>query len=526
MIRRLFCLAVLAAACSRGPASTSTPTLPDPPGDPGERGAVPAAPVIPPTVALPATGEPALSVAAWFQVGSHDDPPGKEGLAWLTAQLVARGATRSHRYDEILALLYPMAASYQISVDREMTVLSGRAHQDHAAAYLALFTEAFTAPAFSDADFARLQAESLAYIEKSLRYAFDEELGKAAFHGALFAGTGYAHPPEGTAASLAAITVEDVRRFWRDHYTQDRLVFGIAGGWTDETRAGLERARASLPVAVAPAPRPAPPAVATPAGRQVVLVAKPGADASISFGFPIAVRRGHPDFAALYLATSWLGEHRNQSSHLFQVIREARGLNYGDYAYVEAFPRGGWRQTPPANVGRSRQAYEVWIRTLPNHNAVFALRAALRELDRLVEHGLDAERFELTRSFLQKYVLHFAPSTHDRLRWALDDRFYELPAPHLEQLRAELASLTLEQVNAAIKRHLSTEHLVIAIATGQPDQLRSQLVGDAPTPPTYASPKPKEILAEDEEIAAYPLRISEEAVQVIPVEEMFARGRR
>jgi zinc protease len=253
----------------------------------------------------------------------------------------------------------------------------------------------------------------------------------------------------------------------------------------------------------------------------VLLVHKPGADASISVGAPIDVRRGDPDFAALYLAASWLGEHRNSSSHLYQVIRDRRGLNYGDYAYVEAFPFGGFRQLPPANAGRRRQMFEIWIRTLPNDNAVFALRAALRETDRLVHDGLTAEQLELQKKFLSKYVLQFTPSTHDQLLWALDDRFYGLGKPHLEALRAQIAALTLEQVNAAIRKHLSTENLVIAIATGEPEKLREALVKGTPSTPKYPTPKPQAILDEDQQIAAVPLGIAGSAVRVVPVDQLF-----
>jgi zinc protease len=517
-------LAALAAAALAAGCSSRGQTPPTTPGE-STAGAQPVKPgPIAPSVVLPASDEPAISLAAWFQVGAGDDPVGKEGLAWLTAQMVARAATQDSAYDQILARLYPMAADYDITVDKEMTVLSGRAPRDKASEYLALFTAAYTRPAFKTDDFERLRAETLSYVEKNLRYALDEELGKAAFVDALFAGTGYAHPPQGTAASLKAITLEDVRTFWRDHYTQDRVVFGLAGGWTDEVRKGLEGSRAALAPA-APDPRPEPPAVAALAGRQVLLVSKPGADASISFGFPIAVRRGHPDFAALYLATSWLGEHRNSSSHLYQVIRAARGLNYGDYAYLEAYPNGGRRDTPPPGTGRRQQAYEVWIRTLPNDNAVFALRAALREVERLARDGMSNQQFELTRSFLAKYMLHFAPSTHDELLWAIDDRYYGLSKPHLEQLRAEIKALTLDKVNAALKKHLRPENMVIAIATGKPDQIREQLVSSAPTKPTYASPKPKAVLAEDEEISSYPLGIEAKSIRIVPVDEMFARGR-
>ena len=141
-------------------------------------------------------------------------------------------------------------------------------------------------------------------------------------------------------------------------------------------------------------------------GRRVLLVEKPGQSTAISFGHPIDVHRGSREFYALWLANSWLGEHRNSVSHLYQVIREARGMNYGDYSYIEAFPQGGFRQFPPSHVGRRQQLFEVWIRTLPNEQAQFALRAAVRELERLVwdavyalqKAGLDDEAGRLRRA--------------------------------------------------------------------------------------------------------------------------------
>jgi zinc protease len=517
----LLALAACGGSPSTQPVTPAQPTPADPATDPGATPAQPAA-AVPPSVVLPANDEPAVALAAWFRVGSADDPRGKEGLAWLTAQMVSRAATTDHRYDEILTLLYPLAATYEASVDREMTVISGRASTSDSPEFLDLFSAAFTRPKFDAGDFERLRTEGVAFLEKSLRYALDEELGKAILNDALFRGTPYAHTVNGTVAGLKAIKLEDVKAFWKEHYAADRVVYGLAGGWTDALRSGLEGTRAQLPAAAAAATDPVltPPA---PQGRKVALVNKPGADASISIGALIDVKRGDPDFAALYLTASWLGEHRNSSSHLYQVIRETRGLNYGDYAYVEAYPGGGFRSLPPANASRHRQAFEIWIRTLPNDNAVFALRAALRETDKLIQNGLTAEQFELTRNFLKKYTLHYTASTYDRLLWSFDDVFYGLQEPHLAKLRADLDKLTVEQVNAAIKKHLQTRNLTIAISTGAPDKLKAQLTGSAATLPTYATPKPQAVTNEDKEIAAYPLGINAADVTITAVDEMFAK---
>lgn len=474
-----------------------------------------------PVVQLPVAADPTVSFSLSFRVGSQNDPPGKEGLAFLTGEMIADAATERNSLEAILEKLYPLAAGYDVRVDRELTTLTGRTHVDNVAAYLELFTDAFSRPAFLASDFERVKTDAINYVENELRYASDEELAKAALYDAAFAGTRYAHPPEGTAAGLRAITLEDVRRFYKEHYTAANAVLGIGGGYDAAVAEAFRAAVAGLPAE----PRtPAPEIEPAPLeGREVLLIAKPGADASISLGFPLDVRRGERDFYALWIANSWFGEHRNQASHLFQVIRELRGLNYGDYSYIEAFPDGGDYQMPPTNVPRRRQLFEIWIRTLPNDQAVFALRAALRELEKLVDGGMAAEDFELTRTFLKKYAVHFAETTEERLGYAIDDVIYGIEPPgHLERFRQMMDELTLADVNDAIARHLQHANLRIAIVTGDADGLAARLASGDPTPIEYATPKPPAILAEDREIERHPLGIDRARITTIPVERAFA----
>ena len=474
------------------------------------------------TIELPVPADPSVTFSAWFQVGSQDDPVGREGLAWLTGELISRGGTKQNPWQKIVELLYPMSARWNVRVDREMTTLGGRSHHETADAYLALLTQQWSEPAFDQKDFERVRGEGLNYLEKTLRYSSDEELGKAGLDWFVFKGTRYAHPAVGTVAGLKAITVEDVRQFYEAHYSRDRVVFAIGGRYQPAQLEALEQSSAALP-ATATAPKAAAPDVAPLQAKHLMLIQKPNADASISFGHPISVKRGEDDFYALWLANSWLGEHRNSSSHLFQVIREIRGLNYGDYSYIEAFPEGGFRQMPPTNVGRRGQLFQVWIRTLPNEQAHFALRAAHRELERLVAEGLTQEQFELTRDFLKKYLLHFADTTPARLGYAIDDRFYGIDGSHLERFAEALDKMTLEQVNAAIKKHIHPNELAIVIVTGQAETLRDSILADEPATITYPSTKSEEVLAEDKLIGAHKLGVAAENVTIIGVEEMFAK---
>ncbi len=475
------------------------------------------------SVLLSVPVDPTISFSVWFKVGSQNDPAGKEGLAYLTGQMLADASTENNRYEEILEQLYPIASEYGIRVDREMTTFTGRTHRDNIATFSSLFTDAFLLPAFEDSDFQRIKNDTINYLENVLRYSSDEELGKAALNELLYAGTAYAHPPEGTVEGLNSITLDDVRDFFAQNFTTGGATAALGGGFDDALVEMLEASLLGLPAGdVQTAPQISPPGWD---GHRVVLVDKPDADASISFGFPIDIHRGERDFYALWIANSWLGEHRNSASHLFQVIRAARGLNYGDYSYIEAFPEGGQRSMPPVNVARQQQYFEVWIRTLPNQQAHFALRAAIRELTLLVDEGLTEEEFELTRSFLKKYVLHFAKTSDERLGYAIDDRFYGIDGEgHLARFRRLMNEITLEEVNTAIRTHLRADNLKIAIVTGDAEALASALSTDAPSPLEYESPKPVEVTDEDGDIAGFPLGIEAEDISIVPVDEMFQRG--
>jgi zinc protease len=474
-------------------------------------------------ILLPTPSEPTISYSVWFQVGSQNDPPGKEGLAYLTGQMLADASTLDNRYEEILELLYPIASNYQIRVDREMTTLTGRTHRDNVAVFSQLYADAYLRPAFDESDFQRIKNDTINYLENVLRYSSDEELGKAALNSSIFAGTPYAHPPQGTVDGLNAITLEDVRNFYQQYFTSSNATAALAGGFDETLVQSLEESLTQLPAGNAPPP---PSIDVSPwEGQRVVLVDKPDADASISFGFPIDLQRGERDFYALWIANSWLGEHRNSASHLFQVIREARGLNYGDYSYIEAYPEGGQRSMPPVNVARQNQFFEVWIRTLPNHQAHFALRAAIRELDTLVEDGMTEESFELTRSFLKKYVLHFAKTSGERLGYAVDDRFYGIDGEgHLARFRQLMDEITLQEVNAALQRYLRADNLTIAIVSGEAEALATALSTDAVSSMEYESPKPQDVTDEDLEISTFALEIDRENITIVPVDEMFQSG--
>src|SRR5205085_2355360 len=189
---------------------------------------------------LPSASSPLVALRVVLRVGSQDDPPGKEGLAALTAALVAEGGTKQLTYDQILERFYPMAAGLEGDCRKEVTVFSGVVHRDNLADYETLLTQMLTTPRFAAADFDRLRNEAIDYLTKTLRGGNDEELGKWTLQLALYPNHPYGHVDRGTVRGLRSITIDDVRAFHKAHYTQAALRLGVAGG-ADEAFVGRFR---------------------------------------------------------------------------------------------------------------------------------------------------------------------------------------------------------------------------------------------------------------------------------------------
>jgi zinc protease len=463
---------------------------------------------------------PRLDVKLLFTVGSAHDPAGKDGLAALTAAMIAEGGSTALTIDQINAALYPMAGSFTARVDKEMTTFTGAVHRDEWARFFGTTLPQLLDPGFRDEDFARLKDAQLNALTQNLRSNNEEELGRERLQTNLFRGTPYGHVTLGTVAGIRAITLDDVRRFAREMYTRANLTVGVNGDAPDEMLRALRAGLARLP-AGAPAPR-VPVAGTRPSGLEVEILEKDTRSTAISLGLPIDVTRAHPDFVALSVARAWLGEHRISSGRLFQRIREIRGLNYGDYAYIEAFPRGMFQFFPDPNIARQRQIFEIWIRPVVPVNAHMTLRIALHELDALIRNGLTREQFETTRDYLLSNVYVMTAEQDQQLGYALDSVWYGI-GEYTAFMRDGLRRLTLDDVNGAIERHLSASDLSIVFITQDAAALKQALVADEPSSIKYDGEKPASLFDEDRVIGATRLHIAPDHVRITPIEEVFAQ---
>jgi zinc protease len=326
-------------------------------------------------------------------------------------------------------------------------------------------------PAFSEDDFNRIRTRTLNALERSRRYNRDEELSKELLFREAYRGTPYEHPVDGYVQSVRSITLDDVKQFYRPPLPSQqpgrRAGGRLSAGVRPARPLGLRRAaggRGGRRTGTAAAPH---------ARRRARVIVEKETDATaISMGFPIPLLRGEPDFIPLMTANSWFGEHRNSFARLYQVIRETRGMNYGDYSYIEAFPAGFATQQPRVNVPRRSQLFEIWIRPIAltepgnlHDRSLFATRAAWRELQKLVDTAAGRRRWSgpgVPAQLHGELGQHAEPAAGLRhRRRLLRHRRARLPA----SIRPSLAALTPERVNDAIRRNLQYENMYVVFIT-------------------------------------------------------------
>jgi len=468
-------------------------------------------------VAMPGQS-PLIQFRIVFRAGSANDPKGKAGAAAMTASIITGGGTKTMTYQQVLDAAYPMAARLRDQVDKEMIVFSGSTHVDNLDGFYSLVRDAILTPGWREDDLKRVRDDVKNALRLSLRENNDEELGKEVLYSLLYKGHPYEHPSLGSLAALEALSMADLQAFYKEHLTQANLTIGITGNYP---KGFVERMRKDF--SVLPKGKPSVlklPPLAPLKATQVTIVQKKTRAVAYSFGFPIDVTRDHPDFPALLLANTWFGPHRNSGGNLYQRMREIRGLNYGDYSYIEYFPNGMFQFEPDPNLFRRSQIFQVWIRPVEPPTAHFALRLALFELERLIDKGLTESDFETTRDFMALNVNLLMKTKSAELGYAIDSKAYGIPE-YTSYLQGALKKLKYEDVQKAIRKHLRKDRLQIVAISDNAEELKKLLLSDAPSPMKYNSPKPGDIVEEDKLVSTKLLGWKAEQIAVVPVEEIF-----
>jgi zinc protease len=215
---------------------------------------------------------------------------------------------------------------------------------------------------------------------------------------------------------------------------------------------------------------------------------------------------------------------RQFNGRLMQRLRELRGLNYGDYAYIENFRQGAGASQAQSGRARHQQEFSIWLRPIQNQNRIFAVRAALYELNRsLRDEPFSEAEVQQTKSFLDGYLLLFDQTDARRLGYAMDDAFYGM-TNFLGGWHASLHSVTADQVNAAWRKWIDASKVTVVMAGKDMAAAKQAILSNAATPMHYADAvhPPQSQLDSDAKIASFPFGATGESdVVIIPVANEF-----
>jgi predicted Zn-dependent peptidase len=120
------------------------------------------------TIAMPGKS-PLVTFRIVFTTGSAADPAEKQGLAYLTAQMLADGGTKDLTYKQVTDALFPMASGVSTQVDKEMVTFSGATHVDNLAGYYKILKGMLLDPGWREEDFRRVKDDAINALKVGLR---------------------------------------------------------------------------------------------------------------------------------------------------------------------------------------------------------------------------------------------------------------------------------------------------------------------------------------------------------------------
>jgi len=398
-----------------------------------------------PVYFIPARELPMVDAQILFNAGSARDGE-RPGLAKLTNALLEEGAG-DWSADVIADRLDRVGARFSASSRRDSASVALRSLVD--SRYLQPTVETVARllkePTFAPDAVERVRQQMLTALRD--RAQSPGAIAQDAFYKALYGNHPYGSPPEGTPASLNAITRAEIQEFHRRHYTAANAVVAIVGDLDQPAAEQLANALVGgLPRGelIPPTP-PVPPITAS----QTIRIPHPSTQSHILIG-QVGVSRADPDYYALYLGNHVLGGN-GLVSQLSQEIREKRGLAYGAYSAFSPM-----RQAGPFLLNLQTR----------NDQVDTALQVAQTTLREFTANGPTAQTLEEARQNITGgFALDLAGN--GKLASALGGiAFYGLPLDYLQNYISMMNGISLEQVKAAWQRHVQPDRLITVIVGG------------------------------------------------------------
>jgi zinc protease len=411
-----------------------------------------------------------VNLALNLRWGTEQALMGKKDAAQLAASMLLRG-TKSHNRQQIQDMLDKLKARVNVDGGLMGISLTAETTRQNLPEVLKLVAELLREPAFDEKEFALLQQERLAAMEKAR--SEPDTLGGYAFRRVMGSQYPKGHPyyvptVEEELAAVKAVTLEQVRSFHRDFYGASQGELAAVGDFDDKQLAPQVGELLGTWKSPAPYVR-VPQSFNDVAGQSQALETPDKANAFFLAGQNLQLKDDNADWPALMLGNFMFGGGF-LNSRLATRIRQKDGLSYGvgsNFSASSMDPVGSffaYAIYAPQNAGR--------------------LEAALREeLGRMLDKGFTAEELDKARAGLLEYRQTGRAQDGGLARTLANYLFLGRTLEFDATLEQRMAKLTSEDVRQALGRHVSADKLTVVKAGDFAGALKKQ---KAPVPATAA----------------------------------------
>lgn len=396
-----------------------------------------------------APGIPMIDIRLVFDAGSSRDAD-LSGMAAMTMGLMDEGSG-DWGADDIANRFENVGAVYSASIRRDMATISLRSLS--AAKYFDAALETFiavvTSPSFPKRDFLRLKN-----ITRVALLSQEEDPGsiaEKAFYRALYGDHPFANPIDGTEASIEAITLQDMKDFYRRYFVARNAVLAIVG---DIDRSQAEAVAAMIGKGLsAGEPAPKLPTVKALQTQQLIQIPFPSKQAHVYLGQP-GIRRGDPDYFPLYVGNHILGGS-GFNSRLVKEVRVKRGMSYSIYSYFL-----------PQSV---RGPFEVVLQTRVDQ-AQEAVALVKKTITAFIENGPSEAELEASiKNITGGFPLRI-DSNSDIVAYLAVIGFYRLPLDYLDTFNDKINGVSKQAVQQAFKHRLDIDRMVTVTVGGNSEE--------------------------------------------------------
>jgi zinc protease len=376
---------------------------------------------------------------------------GNVAVPTLVGMMLDKGTTKQDQF-AIAEKLESVGATISFEVDSQMAEVSAKCLKKDAALVISLLAEQLRTPAFAAEELEKVKKQFAGGLQRQLEST--DFRAKDAFVRAAYP-VGHPNWQPSTEEMLAAIqsaTLEEVKAFHAKHYGPAHFTLVFVGDLdVPQLQAELGKAFAGWSGGV-DVIRPAK-AKPTDAPKDQSVFMPEKTSVSVVLGQTSGLRYSDPDYQALRVGTAILGS--GFTGRLMANVRDKEGLTYGIGSNLsgDTFTDGDWEMKAtfaPAMLEKG-------------------LASAKRQVTEWYEKGVtDAELASRKTDLIGTFKVGLA--TTDGMAGALlaaIHRGYDVT--WLDEYPKRIAALTTAEVNAAIKRHVKPDSMILVKAGTVPD---------------------------------------------------------